>query len=85
VKLTLTQKATRNRQRAIAREEARQPGWVASRTEAQEAADYRAELKRLTKEAKKAHRSNVKRKKARDAKYRVVVLSGGIETNRRKH
>src|SRR5690242_12251271 len=73
MKLALTQKASRNRQRARDKEEASQPGWLASRTEAQEAADYRAELKRLTKEANRSNKA--KRKKARNAKYRVVVLS----------
>jgi len=86
MKLALTQEAARNRQRARLRQEARQPGWLATRTEAQEAADYRVELKRLTKIARKANQLAKKRKKARDAKYRVIVLSGGaIETNRRRH
>jgi hypothetical protein len=86
MKLSLTQKAARNRARVRARQEPKQPGWLATRAEAQEAADYRAELKKVTKQAKTANKAAAKRKAARDAKYRVVVLSGsGIETNRRRH
>ena len=85
MKLTLTQKAARNRQRARLKQEATQPGWLANRTEAQEATDYRLELKKRTRKARKANRLARKRKKARDAKYQVVVLSGGaVETNRRR-
>jgi hypothetical protein len=86
MKLSLMERAARNRKRARLRAEAKQPGWLATRTEEQEAADFRAELKKVTEKARKANRLAKKRKKARDARYQVVVLSGGaIETNRRRH
>jgi hypothetical protein len=86
MKLSLMERAARNRRRARLRAEAKQPGWLATRSEAQEAADFRAEVKKVTERARKARQLASGRKKARDAKYQVVVLSGGaIETNRRRH
>jgi hypothetical protein len=64
----------------------RRKGWPGTRTEAEQAADFRAELKKVTARRRKAHKLSKQRQKQRDAKYRVTVISGGaIETNRRKH
>jgi len=64
----------------------RRKGWPGDRTEAEQAADFRAELKRVTKIRRAAHQRAKQRKKQRDAKYRVTVIAGGaIETNHRKH